>query len=60
MAAPVIYTRQYAEVVRRLAEQGIGPDDPQLRIKFLNAWQIVLGGSVAQRASQIPVDLPDL
>jgi hypothetical protein len=60
MASPVIYTRQYAEVVRRLAEQGTSPKDPQLRIKFLNAWQIVLGGSVAQRASQIPVDLPDL
>lgn len=60
MAFPVIYTRQYAEVVRRLTEQGVRADDPQLRIKFLNAWQIVLGGSVAQRASQISVDLPDL
>ncbi|MFT3696811.1 MAG: hypothetical protein QM831_26960 [Kofleriaceae bacterium] len=58
--ASVIYSRQYAEVVRRLAEQGIKADDPQLRIKFLNAWQIVLGGSVAQRASQLSVDLPNL
>jgi hypothetical protein len=60
MPNPVIFTRQFAEVVRRLHEQGIRSDDPQLRIKFLNAWHIVLGGSVAQRASQIAVDLPDL
>ncbi|HET7500204.1 MAG TPA: hypothetical protein VFK02_04350 [Kofleriaceae bacterium] len=60
MANPVIFTRQFAEVVRRLHEQGVRANDPQLRIKFLNAWHIVLGGSVAQRASQIPVDLPDL
>src|SRR5678815_1113918 len=60
MANPVIFTRQFAEVVRRLHEQNVRATDPQLRIKFLNAWHIVLGGSVAQRASQIPVDLPDL
>jgi hypothetical protein len=60
MANPVIFVRQFAEVVRRLHEQGVGFDDPQLRIKFLNAWHIVLGGSVAQRASQLTVDLPSL
>ena len=60
MANPVIFTRQFAEVVRRLHEQNVRATDPQLRIKFINAWQIVLGGSVVQRASQIPVDLPDL
>lgn len=60
MANPVIFVRQFAEVVRRLREQGVKHDDPQLRIKFLNAWHIVLGGSVAQRASQLTVDLPNL
>jgi hypothetical protein len=60
MPNPVIFTRQFAEVVRRLHEQGVTFDDPQLRIKFLNAWHIVLGGSVAQRASQLMVDLPSL
>jgi hypothetical protein len=60
MANPVIFTRQFSEVVRRLHEQSVRAGDPQLRIKFLNAWHIVLGGSVAQRASQIPIDLPDL
>jgi hypothetical protein len=60
MPNPVIFTRQFAEIVRRLHEQSVRPDDQQLRIKFLNAFQLVLGGSVAQRASQISVDLPDL
>lgn len=60
MPNPVIFSKQFAEVARRLHEQGVRHDDPQLRIKFLNAFHIVLGGSVAQRASQIAVDLPDL
>lgn len=57
---PVIFARQLAEVVRRLRELGVRFDDPQLHIKFLNAFQIVLGGSVAQRAAQIKIELPDL
>ena len=56
----VIYARQLAEVTRRLVEQGVRDTDPQLRSKFQNALQIVLGGSVAQRASQMNIDLPDL
>jgi len=56
----VIYARQLVEVTRRLVEQGVRDTDPQLRSKFQNAFQIVLGGSVAQRASQINIDLPDL
>ncbi len=57
---PVIFARQLAEVVRRLRELGVRDDDQQLHSKFLNAFQIVLGGSVAQRAAQIKIELPDL
>jgi hypothetical protein len=46
--------------VRRLSEQGIGPGDLQLQSRFQNAFQIVLGGAISQRASQINIDLPDL
>src|SRR3569623_1417212 len=55
-----IFTGQFAEVVRRLSDQGVTDTDPQLRMKFLNAWQTVLGGAVVQRAAQISIDLPDL
>lgn len=60
MSTPVIFTKQFAEVVRRLNEQGVAPSDPQLFSKFQNAFQIVLGGAVQQRASQIAIELPDL
>lgn len=56
----VIFAQQLAEVVRRLRELGVRDDDPQLYIKFQNVLQVVLGGAVAQRASQINIDLPDL
>jgi hypothetical protein len=46
--------------VSRLSEQSVRADDPQLYSKFQNAFQIVLGGAVQQRASQIGIDLPDL
>ena len=57
---PIIFSKQYAEVVRRLREQGVASSDPLLRAKFQNAFSIVLGGSVAQRSSQINIVLPDL
>ncbi|HKE18660.1 MAG TPA: hypothetical protein VKB80_27475 [Kofleriaceae bacterium] len=60
MPTPVIFTKQFAEVVRRLEEQGVSDADPQLFTKFQNAFQVVLGGGVQQRASQIQIDLPDL
>jgi hypothetical protein len=56
----IIFAKQFAEVVRRLREQGVGDGDDQLFAKFQNAFQIVLGGSVAQRSSQINIDLPNL
>src|SRR6478609_10069958 len=60
MNHPVVFSQQLAEVTRRLIEQGVPDKDPQLFTRFQNAFQIVLGGSVAQRASQISIDLPDL
>src|SRR5262249_28643687 len=60
MASSVVFAQQLAEVVRRLREQGVGFDDPLLRAKFQNAFNLVLGGSVAQRSSQININLPDL
>src|SRR5262245_16642285 len=60
MNEQVIFAQQLAEVVRRLRELNIREDDPQLFSKFQNAFQIVLGGSVAQRAAQIKIELPDL
>ncbi len=60
MPTPIIYAKQLAEVTRRLREQGVLDSDPQLYSKFQNAFQIVLGGAVAQRASQISIDLPDI
>jgi hypothetical protein len=60
MPSSVIFAQQYAEVVRRLRELGVSADDPLLRSRFHNAFNIVLGGSVAQRASQINISLPDL
>ena len=60
MPTSVVFAQQFADVVRRLHEQGIGADDPLLRARFQNAFNIVLGGSVAQRSSQINITLPDL
>ena len=60
MASSVIFSQQFAEVVRRLHEGGVTADDPLLRPRFQNAFNLVLGGSVAQRASQININLPDL
>jgi hypothetical protein len=60
MASSVIFSQQFAEVVRRLHESGVTADDPLLRPRFQNAFSLVLGGSVAQRSSQINISLPDL
>jgi hypothetical protein len=60
MPSSVIFSQQFAEVVRRLREQGITDKDPLLRARFQNAFNLVLGGSVAQRSSQINISLPDL
>jgi hypothetical protein len=56
----IIFTKQLAQVGRSLRDLGVSASDPLFKQKFDNAWAIVLGGSVVQRASQITVDLPSL
>src|SRR5260370_32545853 len=55
-----IYAQQLAQVARSLSEIGVQASDPLFKQKFDNAWAIVLQGSVAQIASQISIDLPNL
>jgi len=55
-----VYAQQIANVVRRLIEQGIRADNPQVDDWVENTFAMILGGSVVQRASQIAIDLPDL
>ncbi len=55
-----IFTQQLALVGRSLRDLGVQASDPLFKQKFDNAWAIVLGGSVVQRASQITIDLPNL
>ncbi len=56
----IIYTQQLAQVGRSLRESGVLAGDALFKQKFDNAWAIVLNGSVAQIASQITIDLPNL
>jgi hypothetical protein len=55
-----VYTRQLAEVVRRLVEERANPLDPQLRLRILNALSLAIGSKVEGNASAIDIDLPDL
>lgn len=57
---PTIKARDFAEVTRRLREQGVSHDDSFLGTRVLSAYQMILGGSVDQRASQMEISLPDL
>lgn len=56
----VIFAKQFAQIVRILVQQGVRADDPQLDLKFHNAYQVVLGGGVIAGPSLIDIDLPDL
>lgn len=55
-----VYTRQLAEVVRRLSEERANPDDPQLKLRILNALSLAIGSKVEGNASAIDISLPDL
>jgi hypothetical protein len=56
----IIYTQQLAQVGRNLRDLGVLATDPLFKQKFENAWAVVLNGAVAQMASQITIDLPNL
>jgi len=55
-----IYLSQIAEVTRRLIENRVKSDDPQLGQYIVNALAVTLGGGVDRRASAINIDLPSL
>jgi hypothetical protein len=55
-----IYTKQLAEITRRLIDDQVDADDPQLRRHILGALDFSIGGKVDGRAGQIDIDLPDL
>lgn len=60
MSNPVVFAKQLANVVRRLVDLGVRPNDPQLFVKFQSVFATVVGGAVAVRPSQIDINLPDL
>src|SRR5262245_55168495 len=55
-----IFALQLAQVVRRLAQQGVRATDAQLNTRIENALRTVLGGAPEQIGAQIDIELPDL
>ncbi|XXF81318.1 hypothetical protein P2318_16625 [Myxococcaceae bacterium GXIMD 01537] len=55
-----VYTRQLAEVARRLVEERASPLDPQLKLRILNALSLAIGSRVDGNASAIDITLVDL
>lgn len=53
-------TKTLAQVFAILETQGVSADDPLFAAKFDAALAVVLNGSLAQRASLVDIDLPDL
>ena len=56
----VVFSRQIAEVSRRLVEERASASDPQLRRRVLNTLSAALNAAIGGRASAIDIDLPDL
>lgn len=55
-----VYSKQLAEIGRRLVDERVNPDDPQIRRYILNALDMSIGGKLDGRSGQIDIDLPDL
>jgi len=55
-----IYSKQLAEIARRLIDDRVDPEDPQIRRRVLNALDQSIGGGLDGRSGQIDIDLPDL
>ena len=55
-----VYSKQLAEITRRLIDDRVDADDPQLRRHILGALDQSIGGRVDGRSGQIDIDLPDL
>lgn len=60
MKTTTISARNFAEVVTRLRENEVSPEDPFLKSKFEAAFQSIFDDRITQRSSQVPIDLPDL
>jgi hypothetical protein len=55
-----VYSKQLAEITRRLIDDRVDPEDPQLKRRILAALDLSIGGNVEGRSGQIDIDLPDL
>ena len=55
-----VYSKQLAEITRRLIDDRVDAADPQLKRRILGALDLSIGGSVEGRSGQIDIDLPDL
>ncbi len=55
-----VFSRQLAEVTRRLIDERVDADDPQIRRYVLNALDSSIGGKVDGRSGYVDIDLPDL
>jgi len=55
-----VYSKQLAEITRRLIDDRVDAADPQLKRRILAALDLSIGGSVEGRSGQIDIDLPDL
>lgn len=55
-----VFSKQLAEITRRLIDDRIDADDPQLKRHILGALDLSIGGRIDGRTGQIDIDLPDL
>jgi hypothetical protein len=55
-----VYSKQLAEITRRLIDDRVDATDPQLKRRILGALDLSIGGGIDGRSGQIDIDLPDL
>lgn len=53
-------TKQLAEISRRLIDDRVDADDPQISRYILNALDASIGGKIDGRSGHVDIDLPDL
>lgn len=55
-----VQTRQIAGVTRRLVDERVDPNDPQLNMRIDNALALMLGDVITGNSAGIDISLPDL
>jgi hypothetical protein len=55
-----VFAKQLAEITRRLIDDRVDSDDPQVKRHILGALDLSIGGRIDGRSGQIDIDLPDL